>query len=161
LEGETILAFSFEIVDPTGNTSTTADVSLTVSPTSAIITSANMTPGSSTTGVVNVSNTGTVDEFYQITINWSPTGTTTQSAATRLVSELVVSVSAGSPSATATPLFAGSMIDVVDTPASPGQSLPLSVGNENVQFEVVLPSTATSVYQNIDIGFDIQFVALS
>lgn len=155
------MAFSFAVVDPTGNSSNTGTVSVAVSPTSAIITDTNMTPGSSATGVTNVSNTGTVDEFYQVTINWSPTGTTSTGAATRLVQELVVSVTAGSPTATASPIFAGSMIDLLDQPASPGQSLPLSVGNENVQFEVFLPSTTSSSYESIDVGFDIVFVALS
>jgi hypothetical protein len=155
------MAFLFSVVDPTGNTVTTGDASLTVSPTTAIITAANMTPGSQAVGVVNVSNTGTVDEFYQLTVNWSPTGNTTNSAAARLVNELVVSVTAGSPTATATPLFAGTMYQLVDQPASPGQSLPLSVGNENVQLEVILPSTASSPYQGIDVGFDLVFVASS
>ena len=155
------MAFSFAVVDPTGNTASTATASVTVSPTTAIITGSNMTPGSSVTGVANVSNTGTVDEFYQVTVNWSPTGSTSTSAATRLVQELVVSVTAGSPSATTTPVFAGSMLTLVDQPASPGQSLPLSVGNENVQFLVSLPSSATSSYESIDVGFDIVFVGLT
>lgn len=155
------MAFSFAVVDPTGNTTTTATTAVNVSPTTSIITGSNFTPGSSVTGVANVSNTGTVDEFYQVTINWSPTGSTTTGAATRLVDELVVSVTAGSPNATASPVFAGTMYDLVDQPASPGQSLPLSIGNENVQFVVTLPSTASSSYQGIDVGFDIVFVALS
>jgi len=140
---------------------TTGDVSLTVSPTTAIITDTNMTPGSQTVGIVNVSNTGTVDEFYQITVNWSPTGNTSNSAAARLVSELVVSVTAGSPSVTATPLFTGSLYNLVDQPASPGQALPLSVGTENVQFQITLPSTASTSYEGIDVGFDLVFVASS
>lgn len=155
------MAFSFATVDPSGNTTSTATTSLTVSPVSAIITASNFTPGSSVTGVANVSNTGTVDEFYQVTINWSPTATTTTSAATRLVKELVVSVTAGSPSATASPVFAGSMYNLIDQPTSPGQSLTLATGNENVQFAVNLPSSASSTYQGIDVGFDIVFVGLS
>ncbi len=155
------MAFTFSVTDPTGNQTNTATASVTVSPTSAIITATNMTPGTTATGVVNVSNTGTVDEFYQVTINWSPTGTTTQAAATRLVSELVVSVSAGSPSATASPVFAGTMYNLIDKPASPGQQLTLATANENVQFEVVLPSTAQASYEGINVGFDIVFVALT
>lgn len=153
------MAFLFQVVDPSGNVIDTASASLTVSPTSAIITVTNLVPGSSVLGTVNVSNTAGVDEFYQVTANWSPSGSTVNSAAARLVNELVVSVNAGSPSATATPLFAGTLYGLVDQPASPGQSLPLSVGNENVQFQVLLPSNATSVYQGIDVGFDIVFVA--
>jgi len=155
------MAFTFSVTDPTGNQTNTGTTSVTVSPTTAIVTATNMTPGSSATGVVNVSNTGTVDEFYQITVNWSPAGTTTQAAATRLVSELVVSVSAGSPDATASPVFAGTMYDLIDRPASPGQQLALATGNENVQFEVILPTGAQATYQTIDVGFDIVFVALS
>lgn len=155
------MAFTFAATDPAGNTTTTATASVTVSPTSAIITASNMTPGQTATGTVNVSNTGTVDEFYQVTVNWSPTGTTTQGAATRLVSELLVSVNAGSPSATSSPVFAGTMYSLIDKPASPGQALTLATGNENVQFQVILPSTATASFEGIDVGFDIVFVALT
>lgn len=155
------MAFSFSIVDPTGNTTDTATVSLVVSPDTAIITGANITPGESLSGTVNASNTGSVDEFYQITVNWSPSGSTSTSAATRLVNALIVSVTAGSPSASLSPVFAGSMSSLIDQPASPGQSLPLSVGNENVAFTVNLPSDATSSLEGIDVGFDIVFVALS
>ncbi len=155
------MAFTFGITDPTGNQANTGDVALAVSPTDAIVTATNMTPGSTATGVVNVSNTGSVDEFFQVTVNWSPGGTTTQSAATRLVSELLVSVTAGSPDATASPLFAGTMSALIDQPTSPGQDLTLATGNENVQFDVILPANAQATYQNIDVGFDIVFVALS
>ena len=155
------MAFTFSVTDPTGNQANTATASVTVSPTSAIVSATNMTPGTTATGVVNVSNTGTVDEFYQVTINWSPTGTTTQAAATRLVSDLVVSVSAGSPDATASPIFAGTMYDLIDRPASPGQALSLTTANEDVQFQVILPSTAPSALEGIDVGFDIVFVALT
>ncbi len=154
------MAFTFSVTDPAGNQADTGSTSLTVSPDTAIITSNNITPGTTATGVVSVSNTGTVDEFYQITINWSPSGTTTQAAATRLVNELVVSVTAGSPEATASPAFAGKMYAPLDQPASPGQQVTLATGNEDVQFQVVLPSTATASFQNIDVGFDIVFVAL-
>ncbi|CAB1127830.1 conserved protein of unknown function [Candidatus Hydrogenisulfobacillus filiaventi] len=153
------MAFLFQVVDPSGNVIDTATASLAVSPTTAIITATNLVPGSTVIGTVNVSNTAGVDEFYQITANWSPSGSTVNSAAARLVNELVVSVTAGSPSATATPLFTGSLYGLVDQPASPGQALPLSVGNENVQFQITLPANATSVFQGIDVGFDIVFVA--
>ena len=154
------MAFSFAVTDPTGNTASTATVSLYVSPTSAIITASNMTPGQSVSGIVYVSNTGTVDEYWQTTINWSPTGSTSTAAATRLADELHVSVTAGSPTAT-TPVFAGTLYSLIDQPGSPGQPLPLSLGTENVQFAVSLPASATAPYEGIDMGFDIVFVALS
>lgn len=155
------MAFSFQVIDPTGNSASTADPTIVVSPPSAVITATNMTPGSTATGTVNVSNTSGVDLFYTITANWSPSGSTTQSAATRLANELIVSVTAGSPSATASPVFVGTLAALVDQPASPGQELPLAVGNENVQLELVLPSDAVASYEGIDVGFDIVFVALT
>ena len=42
----------------------TADVSIVVSPSSGVINTTNMLPGQSVQGIINVSNTGTVDETY-------------------------------------------------------------------------------------------------
>jgi hypothetical protein len=53
------------------------------------------------------------------------------------------------------------MHDLIDQPANPGQGLTLTTGNEDLQFEIILPSTATASFQNIDVGVDIVFVGLS
>jgi hypothetical protein len=137
----------------TANTTATANVGIVISPTSAVINATNMTPGQSVSGTINVSNTGTVDEFYFITGQWSPTGTSTRTQATRLASGLNVSVTVG-----LTVLYAGSLYSLIDQPPA-GRPLALLTGNENVGFQFTLPSTATRDLMNIDLSTDLVFVA--
>lgn len=149
------MAFLFETSE-TNNATDTGTVSLVVSPAASVILDTNMTPGSSVSGLINVSNTGTVDEFYTITANWTPISPTTDSAATRLANELAVSVTVGT-----TPLYVGSLYGLVDEPASPGRSLLLATPAEDVSVTVTLPATAGPVFQGINLGFDLDFVASS
>jgi hypothetical protein len=140
----------------TVNVTGTASVDIVVSPTSAIVNATNMTPGQSVSGTLNVSNTGTVDEYYFITGRWTPGGTSTNIQATRLASALDVSVTVG-----ATVLYAGPLYNLIDQPPSPGRQLTLATGNENVAFQFILPSTATRDLLNIDLTTDLVFVATS
>jgi len=149
------VAFSFEASE-SPNQLDSGTVSLALSPDASVFILANMSPGSSITGQINVANTGTLDEYYQITANWAPAGSTGNSAATRLANELSASVTVGT-----TPLYVGSFAGLIDEPASPGRLLTLVTGNEDVSFTFALPSDAGTVYQGIDLGFALDFVASS
>ncbi|MDI3534927.1 MAG: hypothetical protein PWQ82_1292 [Thermosediminibacterales bacterium] len=151
------MAFTFTAVaDPavTDNSLDSANVDITVSPTSGVISESNMLPGDSTQGVVNVSNTGDVDCYYFISADWKAGGTTTASKAALLANKLAVSVSSG-----ATSLYTGTLANLIDKPDSPGRQLTLATGNEDVTISISLPSTAGSIYQNIDVDVDFLFVA--
>ena len=142
----------------TGNITQTASVDITLSPTTAVINATNMKPGDSVTGVINVSNIGTVDVYYFISADWTAGGSTQPSMAALLAHKLSVSVEAGSP---ATSLYTGTLAGLVNQPASPGRQLTLSTGNENVTITITLPSNAGSLYQNIEVSTDFVFVAQS
>lgn len=133
----------------------TANVSIVVSPASGIISTSNMLPGATVQGVVNVANTGTVDEYYYVTAAWTGGGSTTDHKAAILAEYLNVSVTA-SPG---TSIFTGSLSALIDQPASPGQALALTTGNEDVTFSFHLPSTVSTVVNNIDLAIDFVFVA--
>lgn len=132
-----------------------ADVSIVVSPSSGVINATNLLPGDSVQGIINVSNTGNVDQYYYITASWKGSGTTTDHRAAILAYYLNVSVTA-SPS---TVLYTGNLAGLIDQPASPGQPLPLTTGNEDVVFDFILPSTVGSVINDIDMSIDFIFVA--
>ncbi len=133
----------------------TADVSIVVSPSSGVINTTNMLPGQSVQGIINVSNTGTVDETYYVTAAWKGGGTTTDHRAAILAEYLNVSVTA-SPG---TSIFTGTLNALIDQPASPGQALALTTGNEDVTFVFTLPATVSTVVNNIDLAIDFVFVA--
>jgi len=151
------MAFNVQ-ADPsnTANITQTASVDITLSPATAVINATNMKPGDSVTGVINVSNTGTVDVYYFVSADWKAGGTTQPSMATLLANKLTVSVDAGSP---ATSLYTGTLAGLINQPASPGRQLTLATGNENVSITVTLPSNAGSIYQNIQVSTDFVFVA--
>jgi hypothetical protein len=132
-----------------------ADVSIVASPASGVIDATNMLPGQSVQGIINVSNTGTVDETYYVTAAWKGGGTTTDHHAAILAEYLNVSVTA-SPG---TSIFTGTLNALIDQPASPGQALALITGNEDVTFEFTLPITVSTVVKNIDLAIDFIFVA--
>jgi hypothetical protein len=133
----------------------TADVGIVVSPSSGIISTSNMLPGDSVQGVINVANTGTVNEYYYVTAAWKGGAATTDHKAAILAEYLNVSVTA-SPG---TSIFTGSLKALIDQPASPGQALALTTGNEDVTFAFNLPSTVSTVVNNIDLSIDFVFVA--
>jgi hypothetical protein len=138
-----------------GGTLDTANVSIVVSPSSGVINTTDMLPGQSVQGIINVSNTGSVDENYYVTAAWKGGGTTTDHRAAILAEYLNVSVTA-SPG---TSIFTGSLNALIDQPASPGQALALINANEDVTFDFTLPSTVSTVVNNIDLSIDFVFVA--
>ncbi len=138
-----------------GSSLDTANVAIVVSPATGVITTTNMLPGQSIQGIINVSNTGNVDEYYYVTAAWKGGGTTPDHRAAILAEYLNVSVTA-SPD---TSLFTGSLSALIDQPASPGQALALATGNEDVTINFTLPVTVSTVVNNIDLAIDFVFVA--
>ena len=147
------MAFSAQ-TNVTSNSSTNASVDIQVSPASSIITATNLIPGgAATTGLTNVSNTGTVDEFYSISADWSADSFSDKMTAI-LANTLNISVSTGG-----TNLYDGTLAGLIDQPASPGRALTQATGNEDVEFSVSLPSTAGDIVNALDINVDFIFVA--
>ncbi len=148
------MAFTYT-ANSTDSTLQTETVAIEVSPASGVLTTA-MVPGDSVSATINVSNTGTVDEFYFVTADWKATGTTTTSLAALLAYNLNVSVSADT-----TDLFTGKLEDLIDRPDSPGRELTLNTASEDVTFNFILPSSVGNAVQDIDVAIDFIFVATS
>lgn len=148
------MAFTYT-ASSTGSTLQTETVSIEVSPASGVIT-ATMLPGDSVSGTINVSNTGTVDEYYFVTADWKAADDTTPSLAALLAHNLNVSVAVG-----VTDLFAGKLEDLIDRPDSPGRELTLETASEDVSFNFTLPADAGNAVQDIDLAIDFVFVATS
>ena len=148
------MAFTFT-ADSVGSTLQTGTVSIEVSPSSGVLTE-TMVPGDSASAVVNVSNTGDVDEFYFVTVDWKPSGTTTESLAALLAYNLNVSVSTDTVS-----LYTGKLNGLIDRPDSPGRELSLTTAEEDVTFDFFLPTDVGNAVQGIDVEIDFIFVATS
>ncbi|NLS44996.1 MAG: hypothetical protein GX969_04580 [Firmicutes bacterium] len=138
-----------------GGTLQTGSVSIEVSPSSGVLAETIM-PGGLVSTVINVSNTGDVDEFYFVTADWKASGTTSESLAALLAYNLNVSVEANT-----TNLYTGKLKDLIDRPDSPGRELPLATGAEDVTFQFSLPSAVGNAVQDIDLAIDFIFVATS
>lgn len=152
--------FSAEASPTASSTTSTATVGISVSPTGAVLTISAMKPGDSESGTVNVSNTGDIDLFYFVSADWKAAGETTARMATILANRLFVSVVASPEAAEPSLLFSGLLKDLLDRPDSPGRELPLTKGNENVEFTFILPEDVSNIAQNIDINTDFVFVAV-
>ncbi|MDN5330972.1 MAG: hypothetical protein PWP45_197 [Tepidanaerobacteraceae bacterium] len=148
------MAFTFT-ASSTGSTLQTGNISIVVSPNSGVLSATNMMPGDTVEAVINVSNTGDVDEYYFVTADWKPSGTTTASLAALLADSLTVSVSASPGSV----IYTGKLSGLIDQPPSPGHALTLATGNEDVTFTFHLPDTVGNAVQDTDITLDFVFVA--
>ncbi|MFW5980287.1 MAG: hypothetical protein ACOCQ2_02885 [Halanaerobiales bacterium] len=140
------------------NYSTNASVDITLSPSDAIIEENNVRTGDSFSGTLNVSNTGSVDQYYFVSANWSPRNYS-PSLTTILANTLTVSVTAD-PDDDEASLYTGVLNDLIDQPASPGRELTLDTGEEDVQFTITLPEDAGNIVQALDIDVDFIFVAV-
>lgn len=138
------------------NSAGTAEVSLTISPETALFSPANLVPGESVgTPQLQVSNTGDVDVFYYIFADWKPGGTTTPAEARILADRLNIQIEA-SPN---TVLYDGSISGLKNQPDT-GRLL-ASSEDDLLQFVVSLPSTVGDLVQNLDLDVDLVFVAQS
>ncbi len=148
------MAFTYT-ASSTGNTLNTEEVSIVASPASGVL-AASMLPGDTADALINVSNTGTVDEYYFVTADWKAAeGTdTTPSLAALLAHNLIVSVDVGGED-----LFAGKLEDLIDEPSPDGRELTLTTANEDVGFHFILPEDVGNAVQDIDLAIDFVFVA--
>ncbi|QGP93673.1 MULTISPECIES: hypothetical protein [Moorella] len=138
----------------TGSTAGTADVALTLSPTTALFSPANLVPGQSVgSPQLQVSNTGTVDEYYFIFADWKEVSPTTPREAQLLADRLNIYIEA-SP---ATVLYNGTLSGLYNQPSS-GRLL-VSPYDDLLTFVVSLPSNTGTIAQNLDLSVDLVFTA--
>lgn len=138
------------------NSAGTAEVSLSVSPTTALFSPANLVPGEQVgSPELVVSNTGTVDEYYYIFADWRPGGTTTEVEARILADRLNIWIQA-SPGVV---LYDGVISGLKNEPAG-GRLLDVAE-EDSLTFVVDLPATASELTQNLDLAVDLVFVAQS
>ena len=138
------------------NSAGTADVSLTLSPTTALFSPANLVPGQFVgSPALEVSNTGDVDQFYYMFADWRAGGTTTSQEAQILAERLNIFIEA-SP---ATVLYDGSIAELRNEPAA-GRLL-VSPNEDVLSFVVRLPSTAGNIVEDLDLEVDLVFVGQS
>lgn len=138
-----------------GNTAGTADVALTLSPTAALFSPANLVPGQSVgSPQLSVTNSGDVNTFYYIFADWKSGGITTAPQAQILADNLNISIAQG-----ATAVYDGAVSELIEQP--PGGRLLAPAGSELLTFVVSLPSTAGNITQNSDLSVDLVFVSQS
>ncbi len=136
-----------------GNAFTTGSVDLVAAPATAVVTASAMAPGDQVTAPINVSNSGSLEFRY------SMTSTTDEDA---LAAELVLTVKSGVTTcddgnwqATGVDLYSGILgstgtINVIGDPATGAQAgdrVLAATANENLCFNVTLPSTASNASQ--------------
>lgn len=136
-----------------GSTAGTADVELTLSPTTALFSPAALIPGESLgSPQLSVTNAGDVDANYFIFADWQAGGTTSAVQAQILADRLNINISQG-----ATELYDGAVSGLIEQPSG-GRTLAAS-GDELLTFVVSLPSTSGNIVENLDLNVDLVFVA--
>ncbi|NLJ76975.1 MAG: hypothetical protein GX325_06940 [Peptococcaceae bacterium] len=139
-----------------GNEAGTAEVTLSLSPSTALFSPANLVPGESVgSPQLEVANTGDVDVFYYIFADWGPGGTTTATEARILADRLNIWIQA-SPTEI---LYDGPISGLMNEPGT-GRLL-VSPDDDLLDFVVSLPSTIGDIAQNLDLHVDLVFVAQS
>ena len=138
-----------------GNAFTTGSVDLVAAPATAAITMAGMAPGDQVTAPVNVANSGTLEFRYSIT------STTDEDT---LAAELDLTVKSGVTTCDnagfgvdGTVLYTGPLgstatINVVGTPATGAQAgdrVLATAANENLCFNVALPTATSNAFQGL------------
>lgn len=136
-----------------GSTAGTADVALTLSPTTALFSPATLIPGESLgSPQLSVTNSGDVDAFYFIFADWQGDGTTTPAQAQILADRLNLAVAQGT-----TTLYNGPVSGLIEQPA--GGRILTATGEELLTFVVSLPSTSGNIVENLDLSVDLVFVS--
>jgi len=139
-----------------GNSAGTADVALTLSPTTALFSPANLVPGQFVgSPALAVANSGDVDEFYYIFADWKAGGSTTGPEAQILADRLNIWIQA-SPSTT---LYDGVISGLSNEPST-GRLL-ISPQDDLLTFVVRLPSTVGNIVEDLDLDVDLVFVGQS
>ncbi len=137
------------------NTFSTGSVDLVAAPATTAITASAMAPGDQVTANINVANSGSLEFRY------SMTSTTTEDT---LAAELVLTVKSGVTTcddanwqADGTVLYTGALgstatINVIGNPATGAQAgdrVLAATANENLCFNVTLPTSATNASQGL------------
>lgn len=136
-----------------GSTTGTADVALTLSPTTALFSPTALVPGESLgSPQLSVTNAGAVDAFYFIFADWQAGGTTSDVKAQILADRLNIAVAQGT-----TELYNGAVSGLIEQPT--GGRILAATDEELLTFVVSLPSTSGNIVENLDLGVDLVFVA--
>lgn len=136
-----------------GSTAGTADVALTLSPTTALFSPANLIPGESLgSPQLSVTNDGDVDAFYFMFADWNADGSTSAVQAQILADRLNIAIAQDT-----TELYNGSVSGLIEQPAS-GRILE-ATADEVLTFVVSLPETSGNIIENLDLSVDLVFVS--
>lgn len=136
-----------------GSTAGTADIALTLSPTTALFSPAALIPGESLgSPQLSVTNAGDVDANYFIFSDWQAGGTTSAVQAQILADRLNIYIAQG-----ATQLYDGAVSGLIEQPTG-GRVLTATTG-ELLTFVVSLPSASGNIVENLDLDVDLVFVA--
>lgn len=140
----------------TGNSLETANVEITVDPTTPIINAEYFVGGNSASGVLDVSNAGDIDILYFVSADWQGSPGTNIRMATILANRLNASVMVSPDLST---LFTGKLVDLVDQPPA-GRALDLADPIERLLITLALAEEdATNLIQDVSILTDFVFVA--
>lgn len=152
------MPFTFQALNE-DNTVSTAELSLTLTPATAIFTETNWVGGSSATGIINVANDNPdVDVVYYVSADWYAAAGDTPQNARLLAERLDIEVTAD-PSGTPEVLYTGKLAGLIQQP--PAGRLLNAATNEDVEFALNLdPAAATDLIQGMAIEFDLVFVAV-
>lgn len=153
------MAFTFQALEGT-NSVTTAEISITLTPTAAIFTESDWVGDSSATETINIKNDNEeIGVHYYVSADWYPANTVTPQDA-RLLAERLNIVVTADPEDDDELLYDGNLAGLIQQPGT-GRSL-AGDADEDVEFELSLPTAAaTDLIQGIAIEFDLIFVAVS
>lgn len=136
-----------------GNSAGTADVSLTLSPTTALFSPTALVPGESLgSPQLSVTNSGDVDAYYFIFADWTAGGTTSAPQAQILADRLNIDIAQG-----ATELYNGPISGLIEQPT--GGRILTATTEELLTFVVSLPSDSGNIVENADLSVDLVFVS--
>ncbi len=153
------MAFTFQALEG-ANTVTTAEISITLTPTGPIFTEADWVGDSSASETINIKNDNAdVNVSYYVSADWYPAGTETPENARLLAEKLHMTVIAD-PTDDDAELYDGNLAGLIQQPGT-GRAL-VGGADEDVEFELSLPTAvATDLIQGIAIEFDLIFVAVT
>lgn len=136
-----------------GSSAGTAEVTLTLSPTTALFSPAALVPGESLgSPQLSVTNAGDVDAFYFLFADWKAGGTTSAVQAQIIADRLNIDIAQG-----ATELYNGPISGLIEQPS--GGRILTSTSGELLTFVVSLPSATGNIAQNLDLDVDLVFVS--
>lgn len=153
------MAFTFQALEGT-NSVETAQISLTLTPTTPIFTETDWLGDSSTSDTINVKNDNEdVDIRYYVSADWYPAAGVAPQNARLLAERLQITVTAD-PEDEAAELYNGKLAGLIQQPGT-GREL-AGDADEDVEFALSLPTAlATDLIQGIAIEFDLVFVAVT